>query len=129
MAMLRQALALWKQERHKGTPLQRRLFAFFACMAAFLILVFVTLILLFNINGSGTPAVRHFIGSELSHLNSTVSTDFGRLAVQGVLFSGNPGPPASMPSFRKKASERQSFRRIPTGLSRCFENRCGRSRA
>ena len=87
MAMLRQALALWKQERHKGTPLQRRLFAFFACMAAFLILVFVTLILLFNINGSGTPAVRHFIGSELSHLNSTVSTDFGRLAVQGVSFS------------------------------------------
>lgn len=86
--MLKQAIFLWKQERSRqGTPLQRRLFAFFICMAAFLILTFVALLLLFNINGRGTEAVRHFLDSELSHLNSAVSADFGRLSVQGCSFS------------------------------------------
>ena len=126
MAMLRQALALWKQERHKGTPLQRRLFAFFACMAAFLILVFVTLILLFNINGSGTPAILSEVSSPTSIPPFPPISDGWRSKASRFR---KPCPPASMPSFRKKASERQSFRRIPTGLSRCFENRCGRSRA
>lgn len=125
--MLRQALALWKQERHKGTPLQRRLFAFFACMAAFLILVFVTLILLFNINGSGTPAVRHFIGSELSHLNSTVSTDFGRLAVQGVSFSETLVRQHRGLLFGRRLGA-ADFRQLPDRIEPLLREQCGRSR-
>lgn len=86
--MFRQAITLWKRERkHKGTRLQRRLFAFFAMSGAAVILLFVSLLLLFDITGSGTSEVRQFVQSDLSHISEDIGTNFGRLSVQGVSFS------------------------------------------
>ena len=88
MNKIRQAFILWKQERGKnGTPLQRRLFAFFASMAVLLITVFAALLVAFNINGEGTEALRKYMDSELSHVHSEVANDFGRLALQGLAFA------------------------------------------
>lgn len=86
--MFQQALAFWKQKRiHKGTRLQYRLFVFFAMSATAVILMFVLLLLLFNITGSGAFTVRQSLQSDLSHIGQDMSANFGKLSVQGVSFS------------------------------------------
>ncbi len=88
MNRLRQILKLWKEERgKKSTLLHRRLFAFFACMAIFLIAVFSGVLLLFNIDGNGVESLKKFMGSELTYIQEAVSEDFSRLSVQGITFA------------------------------------------
>lgn len=113
MNMLKEAILLWKQERSlKETPLQRRLFAFFACMAAFLILTFVALLLLFDINGRGTQAVEHLLSTELSYLSTAMDSDFGRMSVQGISFSETLAQNADA-FFTKEGIQAAEFQNYP----------------
>lgn len=90
MNMLKQAVKLWNHERkHNGTSLQRRLIAFFAAVAVFIILTFTALLIAFGITGSERNTVYHYTQNELSHLRSAIGDDFGKLSIQAVSFSNN----------------------------------------
>lgn len=85
MQMLKQAFALWKSERHnKGTTLQRRLILFFVSLAAFLILAFTLLLMLFGINGKEEKTLCTYFDNELSHISGAVYGDFGLISVDGL---------------------------------------------
>lgn len=87
--MVRQALALWRNERQqRGTTLQRRLILFFACVTGFLILFFALLLLLFGINGKGEKAVQSYLTGELEHISETIYDDFGRISLDGISLAG-----------------------------------------
>ena len=80
MNMLKQALALWKSERHgKETTLQRRLILFFVTATVVVILTFTLLLMLFGINGKEEKTVHTYFDNELSHISGAIYDDFGLL--------------------------------------------------
>ena len=86
--MLRNAILLWKQERkNKGTPLQRRLFAFFILTATAMILLFAALLLVFGITGSGSRETFQFFQNEQNHIGDDITDSFGKLSLQAVAFA------------------------------------------
>lgn len=89
MNMLRQALALWKNEkRHKGTTLQHRLILFFISVTVVLILSFTLLLLLFGITGKEEKTVHTYFENEISHISGAIYDDFGLLSVDGISMAG-----------------------------------------
>lgn len=88
--MLKQILALWKNEKgRKGTTLHRRLLVFFVLMSVSLILVFALLLSLFGITGKDAKLIENEINSELSILSDRIDDDFGQLALEGIAISEN----------------------------------------
>ncbi|MDO4568249.1 MAG: LuxR C-terminal-related transcriptional regulator [Clostridia bacterium] len=71
----------------RGTSLQRRLIALFISLILFVILSFIALLMAFNITGSGSAALYNYLATETNNITESVSTDFGRLSVQGVSLS------------------------------------------
>ena len=59
----------------------------FALSGATVILMFVSLLLIFGITGSGTKETKRFMENELAHISQGVSEDFGKLSLQGVALS------------------------------------------
>lgn len=85
MNMLKQALALWKSERHgKETTLQRRLILFFVTATVVVILTFTLLLMLFGINGKEEKTVHTYFDNELSHISGAIYDDFGLLSVSAI---------------------------------------------
>lgn len=83
--MFKQALALWKKERHKkGTTLHRRLLLFFVLVSVSLVLAFALLLSLFGINGKEAKVVENHIDTELSIMIDKISEDFGRISLGGI---------------------------------------------
>ncbi len=83
--MVKQALALWKEERsRKGTTLHRRLLLFFLLVSISLILTFALLLSLFGITGREAKAVKSHIDTELSIMTDKINEDFGRLSLGGI---------------------------------------------
>ena len=110
--MFKKAIALLKMERKgKGKRLQSRLFAFFAFAGAFIIMMFV-LLLLFGIPDSGRHAVRTFMESELGRINRDINQDFGKLAAEGIYFADVSADAAGQ-LFEEHGYQGVDFRRHP----------------
>lgn len=137
MAMLRNALLLWKNRRsYKGTTLQSRLTLFFSLIVCSIILLFTLLLLVFGITGSEWQTVQRYFESELTYVSDAVETDFGNLSATGiqlaqklsrsgdVFFEENNVTAAQLPD-RRDAAELLLETQMATLISTAEHNACG----
>ena len=77
------------RKRQCGTTLQRRLILFISLAFISIILLFMLLLNLFGVTGSGVQTVRNYLTSELAHIGDAVEDDFADLALTGVNLARN----------------------------------------
>lgn len=89
MNMLREALMLRRRLKgEKTTSLQLRLFIFFALFILILALAFCFIMTMSGVFDVGTKESRIWTTNELAHLTDNVTSDFGRLSLEGTAFAG-----------------------------------------
>ena len=77
----------WKKQ--SSTTLQRRLILFISLAFISIILLFMLLLNLFGVTGSGVQTVRNYLTGELVHISDTLEDDFADLAITGVNLARN----------------------------------------
>ena len=77
----------WKKQ--SSTTLQRRLILFISLAFISIILLFMLLLNLFGVTGSGVQTVRNYLTGELVHIADTLEDDFADLAITGVNLARN----------------------------------------
>ena len=77
----------WKKQ--SSTTLQRRLILFISLAFISIILLFMLLLNLFGVTGSGVQTVRNYLTGELVHIVDAVEDDFADLALTGVNLARN----------------------------------------
>lgn len=137
MNVIGNALGLWKNRKeYKGTTLQSRLILFFSLLICSILFLFMMLLLLFGINGSGQNTVQKYLDSELSYLSSEIENDMGNMAATGIQLSQSFSTigDAYFKEQKISASDLQNYKELieplldkmmPTLISTVEYNTCG----